>query len=154
MPKVYIADNPQPNAFATGRNPEHAAVCATTGLLERLSHEELAGVIAHELAHVKNRDTLIMTIAATIGGAISMLANFAWFMGGDRRSNPLGALGIILVMLVNPATAHMFIINPLHVGSMRGLFSTHPTTDERVARLNAMAAEMGQAERQRPWGSA
>jgi heat shock protein HtpX len=209
MPKVYIADNPQPNAFATGRNPEHAAVCATTGLLERLSHEELAGVIAHELAHVKNRDTLIMTIAATIGGAISMLANFAWFMGGDRRNNPLGAIGIVLVMLVmpfaamlvqmaisrsrefeadrigaemsgrplwlasalrriehaarrignaeaehNPATAHMFIINPLHVGSMRGLFSTHPTTDERVARLNAMATELGQAERQRPWGSA
>jgi heat shock protein HtpX len=207
MPKVYIAENPQPNAFATGRNPEHAAVCATTGLLERLSQEELAGVLAHELAHVKNRDTLIMTIAATIGGAISMLANFAWFMGGDRRNNPLGAIGMVLVMLVmpiaammvqmaisrsrefeadrmgadisgrplwlasalrqieqaahripnmqaerNPATAHMFIINPLHMGSLRGLFSTHPTVAERVARLNAMAAEMGQTTHQNPWG--
>jgi heat shock protein HtpX len=209
MPKVYIADNPQPNAFATGRNPEHAAVCVTTGLLDRLSQEELAGVLAHELAHVKNRDTLIMTIAATIGGAISMLANFAWFMGGDRRNNPLGAIGMLLVMLVmpiaamlvqmaisrsrefeadrigaevsgrplwlasalqqiehaarrvpnaaaehNPATAHMFIINPLNAGSLRGLFSTHPTTAERVARLNAMASQMGQAPRHNPWGDA
>src|ERR1700752_2675162 len=91
MPKVYIAENPQPNAFATGRDPEHAAVCATTGLLQRLSTEELAGVLAHELAHVKNRDTLTMTIAATIGGAISMLANFAMFTGGaNRRDSPLG----------------------------------------------------------------
>jgi heat shock protein HtpX len=209
MPKIYIAENPQPNAFATGRNPEHAAVAVTTGLLQRLSPEELAGVLAHELAHVKNRDTLIMTIAATIGGAISMLANFAWFMGGDRRKNPLGMIGMLLVMLVmpiaamlvqmaisrsrefeadrigadisgrplwlasalrqiehaarrvpneqaehNPATAHMFIINPLHVGSLRGLFSTHPTTDERVARLTAMAGELGQATPARPWGEA
>jgi heat shock protein HtpX len=209
MPKVYIADNPQPNAFATGRDPNHAAVCVTTGLYERLSPEELAGVLAHELAHVKNRDTLIMTIAATIGGAISMLANFAWFMGGDRRNNPLGMIGMLLVMLVmpiaamlvqmaisrsrefeadrigadisgrplwlasalrqiehaakrvpnaqaehNPATAHMFIINPLHTGSLRGLFSTHPTTDERVARLKAMAGQLGQSAQPGPWDSA
>jgi heat shock protein HtpX len=209
MPKVYIADNPQPNAFATGRNPEHAAVCATTGLLDALSPEEVAGVLAHELGHVKNRDTLIMTIAATIGGAISMLANFAWFMGGDRRNNPLGAVGMLLVMLVmpiaamlvqmaisrareyeadragaeisgrplwlasalsriehaskrvanpaaehNPATAHMFIINPLHTGNLAGLFSTHPSTQERVARLNALAAQLGPQARPRPWGDA
>jgi heat shock protein HtpX len=210
MPKVYISENPQPNAFATGRNPQHAAVCATTGLLDTLTHEEVAGVIAHELAHVKNRDTLTMTIAATIGGAVSMLANFAFFMGGDRdRNNPLGMVGILLVMIVmpvaammiqmaisrtreyeadrmgaaisgrplwlasalsriesasrrvgnpaaehNPATAHMFIINPLSGGNLAGLFSTHPTTQERVARLRAMAAELGQAPRISPWGDA
>lgn len=206
MPKVYIAENDQPNAFATGRNPEHAAVCATTGLLNRLSREELAGVLAHELSHVKNRDTLTMTIVATIGGAIGMLANFAFFMGG-RRNNPLGAVGAIAVailapiaaMLVqmavsrarefeadrsgailsgrplwlasalqriehaaevvdnpeaeaNPATAHMFIINPLHDGGMSSLFASHPSTEERIARLNAMAAEMGQAPKPGPWG--
>jgi heat shock protein HtpX len=201
MPKVYIAQNPQPNAFATGRNPEHAAVCATTGLLERLSYEELAGVLAHELAHVKNRDTLIMTVTATLAGAISMLANFAFFFGGghDRR-NPLGPLGALLIMIVaplaamlvqlaisrtrefeadregamisgrplwlasalqrisanvqridnieaerNPATAHLFIINPLHGGGLGSLFATHPSTEQRVARLRAMASEMGQA---------
>jgi len=198
MPRVYIADNPQPNAFATGRNPEHAAVCATTGLLQRLNEQELAGVLAHELSHVKNRDTLVMTITATIAGAISMLANFAFFMGG-RRNSPLGAIGVLLVVLLaplaaalvqmaisrtreykadhsgallsgrplwlasalqhisndaerieneaadaHPATAHMFIINPLH-GGMAGLFATHPPTEERVARLQAMAAEMGEA---------
>jgi heat shock protein HtpX len=206
MPKVYIAHNPQPNAFATGRNPEHAAVCATTGLLERLNQEELAGVLAHELSHVKNRDTLIMTITATIAGAVSMLANFAWFMGGDRRNNPLGAVGMILVMIVapfaavlvqmaisrtrefeadrsgaqisgrplwlasalrqissaanrientdaeaHPATAHMFIINPLHGGNFGNLFASHPSTEERIARLQAMAAEMGQAPERGPW---
>jgi heat shock protein HtpX len=206
MPKVYIAENDQPNAFATGRNPEHAAVCATTGLLNRLNREELAGVLAHELSHVKNRDTLTMTIVATIGGAIGMLANFAFFMGG-RRNNPLGAVGGILVailvpiaaMLVqmgisrarefeadrsgamlsgrplwlasalqriehaaevvenpqaeaNPATAHMFIINPLHGGGMSSLFSSHPSTEERVARLKPMAVEMGQAPTPGPWG--
>ena len=92
MPKVYIIENDQPNAFATGRNPENAAVAATSGLLRRLSHEEVAGVMAHELAHVKNRDTLIMTITATIAGAVSMLTNFAFFFGGgDNRNNPLGA---------------------------------------------------------------
>jgi heat shock protein HtpX len=213
MPKVYICDNPQPNAFATGRDPEHAAVCATTGLMERLTPEELAGVMAHELAHIKNRDTLIMTITATIAGAIGMLANFAFFMGGarsgDGRGSPLGAVGAILVMILapiaamlvqmavsrareyeadrigaeisgrplwlasalreiessakqigndraeaNPATAHMFIINPLHAhamgGGLRSLFSTHPTTAERVARLNRMANAMGQAQ-PNPW---
>ena len=209
MPKVYIAQNPQPNAFATGRNPEHAAVCATTGLLERLSYEELAGVLAHELAHVKNRDTLIMTITATLAGAISMLANFAFFFGGggnDRR-NPLGPLGALLIMIVaplaamlvqlaisrtreyeadrngalisgrplwlasalqrisanvqridnvdaerNPATAHMFIINPLHGGGLGSLFATHPSTEQRIARLRTMANEMGQAPERGPWG--
>jgi heat shock protein HtpX len=205
MPKVYIADNPQPNAFATGRNPSHAAVCATTGLLERLSQEEIAGVMAHELAHVKNRDTLTMTIAATISGAIAMLGNFAFFMGG-RRDNPLGILGVLIVIIVmplaatliqlaisrtrefeadrigaeisgrplwlasalqrinraahqignepaegHPATAHMFIINPLSGGNFRGLFTTHPSTEERVHRLQAMASAMGQAPAAGPW---
>ena len=207
MPKVYIAENPQPNAFATGRDPQHAAVCATTGLLERLSYEELAGVMAHELAHVKNRDTLIMTITATLAGAISMLANFAFFFGGgnDRR-NPLGPLGAILIMIVaplaamlvqmaisrtrefeadregamisgrphwlasalqrissgvqridntdaerNPATAHLFIINPLHGGSFSTLFATHPSVEQRVTRLRQMANEMGQAPEAGPW---
>src|SRR3954462_1734019 len=100
MPRVFIAENPQPNAFATGRSPEHAAVCVTTGILERLNQEELAGVLAHELSHVKNRDTLIMTITATIAGAISMLANFAFFIGGSRRNNQLGAVGAILIMIL------------------------------------------------------
>jgi heat shock protein HtpX len=207
MPKVYIAQNPQPNAFATGRNPQHAAVCATTGLLERLSYEELAGVMAHELAHVKNRDTLIMTITATLAGAISMLANFAFFFGGGNgRRNPLGTFGAILIMILaplaatlvqlaisrtreyeadregaeisgrplwlasalqrisanvqridnvdaerNPATAHMFIINPLHGGGLGSLFATHPSTEQRVARLQAMANEMGQEPERGPW---
>ena len=171
MPKVYIMENPQPNAFATGRNPEHAAVAFTTGILEQLSPEELAGVAAHELAHIKHRDTLTMTITAVIAGAISMLANMAMFMGhGDRRGQPGGiALTLVVSMLApiaamlvqaaisrgrefeadragaeisgrpmwlasalgrmersvrggtpnyeadaNPATAHLFIINPLH----------------------------------------
>ena len=208
MPRVYVIDNPQPNAFATGRNPENAAVAATTGLLERLSSEEVAGVMAHELAHVKNRDTLIMTITATVAGAISMIANFGLFFGGGNRNNPLGIVGVLLVailapfaaMLVqmaisrareyeadrigaeicrqplwlasalgkisqaaaaidnqpaeaNPATAHMFIINPLHAHAVDGLFSTHPNTENRIARLKEMAAEMGQVQRApRPWG--
>jgi len=203
MPKVYITENPQPNAFATGRDPAHAAVCVTSGLLATVSKEELAGVIAHELGHVRNRDTLTMTITAVIAGAIGMLANFAFFMG-DRR-NPLGLVGMLLVtmlaplaaMLVqaaisrsrefeadkagaeltgrplwladalaqidqsarktlnapadaNPATAHMFIINPLH-GGLSGLFASHPATEERIARLRAMA---GVPERPAagPWG--
>jgi heat shock protein HtpX len=203
MPKVYITENPQPNAFATGRDPAHAAICVTSGLLATVSKEELAGVIAHELGHVRNRDTLTMTITAVIAGAIGMLANFAFFMG-DRR-NPLGLVGVLLVtmlapvaaMLVqaaisrsrefeadkagaeltgrplwladalaqidqsarktlnapadaNPATAHMFIINPLH-GGLSGLFASHPSTEERIARLRAMA---GVSERPTagPWG--
>jgi len=207
MPRVYIAENEQPNAFATGRNPEHAAVCATTGLLQKVTHEELAGVLAHELSHVKNRDTLTMTIVATIGGVIGMLANFAFFMGGDRRNNPLGPLAAILVAIVaplaamlvqmaisrarefeadrsgallsgrplwlasalqriesaaeqidnppaeaNPATAHMFIVNPLHGGGISSLFASHPSTEERIARLKAMAAGMGQLPKPGPWG--
>ena len=208
MPKVYIAENDQPNAFATGRDPEHAAVCATTGLLNRVSNEELAGVLAHELSHVKNRDTLTMTIVATMAGAISMLANFAFFLGGgDRRNNPLGVVGVILVAILapiaavlvqmaisrtrefeadrsgailsgrplwlasalqriesaaevienpnaeaNPATAHMFIINPLHGGGIASLFASHPSTEERISRLKTMATEMGQAPKPGPWG--
>jgi heat shock protein HtpX len=206
MPKVYIADNPQPNAFATGRDPQHAAVCATTGLLDQLSYEELAGVMAHELAHIKNRDTLIMTITATIAGAISMLANFAFFFGGRDRHNPLGPLGALLILIVaplaamlvqmaisrtrefeadregamisgrpiwlasalqrisagvqridnvdaerNPATAHLFIINPLHGGGLGSWFSTHPSTEQRISRLRVMAMEMGQAPQSGPW---
>jgi len=193
MPKVYIIDNPQPNAFATGRNPENAAVAATTGLLKTLNRAEIEGVMAHELAHVKNRDTLTMTITATIAGAISMLANFALFFGG-RRDNPLGLIGTILVMIFaplaamlvqmaisrtrefaadktgaeisgeplalasaleklhfgasrtineaaedNPATAHMFIVNPLHGRAFDSLFSTHPRMEERIARLQTLA---------------
>ncbi|MEJ8574870.1 zinc metalloprotease HtpX [Microbaculum marinum] len=213
MPKVYIIENPQPNAFATGRNPQNAAVAATTGILQSLSREELAGVMAHELAHVKHHDTLIMTITATMAGAISMLANFALFFGGSRN-NPLGLVGTILMMILaplaamlvqmaisrsreyeadrigaeicgqplwlasalgkiagaakripnqaaerNPATAHMFIINPLHGERMDSLFSTHPATENRVARLREMAAGMGAgmgaatpAGRSGPWG--
>jgi len=204
MPKVYVVENEQPNAFATGRNPEHAAVCVTTGLLQRVSHEELAGVLAHELGHVKHRDTLTMTITATIAGAVSMLANFAFFLGGDRRNNPLGLVGMVLVMLLapiaavlvqmavsrsrefeadkagaeisgrplwlasalehidsaarridnveaeqNPATAHMFIVNPLH-GGLSGLFASHPSTQERVAKLRALAGQP--ATTPGPWG--
>jgi heat shock protein HtpX len=198
MPRVYLIDSEQPNAFATGRNPQNAAVAATTGLLRRLSADEVAGVMAHELAHVRNRDTLIMTITATIAGAISMLANFALFFGRGRN-NPLGIVGVILIailaplaaMLVqtaisrnrefaadrigaeisgrplwlasalqkihaaaeridnraaeaNPATAHMFIINPLHARRIDSLFSTHPSTAARIERLRALAHEMGQ----------
>ena len=107
MPKVYIIEQDQPNAFATGRNPENAAVAATTGLLRMLSHEEVAGVMAHELAHVKNRDTLIMTITATLAGAVSALANIAMFaqLFGGNRNSPLGAVGAILVMIVGPIAA-------------------------------------------------
>ncbi|WP_282605592.1 zinc metalloprotease HtpX [Pelagibius sp. Alg239-R121] len=194
MPKVYLIDNDQPNAFATGRNPENAAVAATSGLLRRLNGQEVAGVMAHELAHVQNRDTLTMTITATLAGAISMLANFALFFGGNRN-NPLGIVGSLAMMFLapmaaglvqmaisrsreyeadrlgaelcgnplwlasalekidrsaqnidnvqaerNPATAHMFIINPLHAHKIDNLFSTHPSTANRVARLRAMAA--------------
>ena len=193
-PKIYLIENPQPNAFATGRNPEHAAVAATTGLLKMLNRDEIAGVMAHELAHVKNRDSLTMTITAVLAGAIGMLANFAFFFGGSRdRGSPLGGIGALLVMLVaplaamlvqfaisrsreyeadrvgaeisgrprslasalakiskgaaeipneyaeaNPASAHLFIINPLHGRGADSLFSTHPATQNRIERLLAM----------------
>jgi len=205
MPRVFITENPQPNAFATGRDPEHAAVCVTSGLLASVNNEELAGVLAHELGHVRNRDTLTMTITAVIAGAVSMIANFAFFMGGDRRNNPLGLVGILLVTLLapiaavlvqaaisrsrefeadragaeitgrplwlasalaeidqaakrienypadaNPATAHMFIINPLH-GGLSGLFASHPSTEDRIVRLRAMAGVPTTAPRG-PWG--
>jgi heat shock protein HtpX len=191
MPKVYIIENDQPNAFATGRNPDNAAVAVTTGLMRRLDAGELAGVVAHELAHIKNRDTLIMTITATMAGAISMLANFMMFFGGNN--NRMGLIGTLAVMILapfaatlvqmaisrsreyeadrvgaeicgrpdwladalekialkakvidnhaaekNPSTAHMFIINPLHVHAIDCLFSTHPNTNERIRRLRAM----------------
>jgi len=211
MPKVYIMDNPQPNAFATGRNPENAAVAATTGLLQILDRDELAGVMAHELAHVKNRDTLVMTMTATIAGAISMLANFGMFFGGTRdRNNPFGMIGVLLTvflaplaaMLVqmaisrtreygadrggaaisreplalasalakisgaahhignptaeaNPATAHMFIINPLSGARMDGLFSTHPDPRNRIEALQQIAREMNATSpgaNAGPWG--
>lgn len=200
MPKVFIIHEDQPNAFATGRNPENAAVAATTGLLNRLSSEEVAGVMAHELAHVQNRDTLTMTITATLAGAISMLGNFAFFFSGNRENgnNALSAIGTIIAMIVapfaamivqmavsrtreyaadrrgaeicgnplwlssaldkiarsakaivneeaehHPATAHMFIINPLSGRGADNLFSTHPDTDNRIAALEQMATEMG-----------
>lgn len=105
MPRVYLIDEDQPNAFATGRNPENAAVAATTGLLRRLSRQELAGVMAHELAHVKNRDTLIMAVTATLAGAISMVANFALFFGGRSRDNPLGLIGTLAMVFLAPMAA-------------------------------------------------
>ena len=111
MPRVYLMDNPQPNAFATGRNPENAAVAVTTGLLQHLSREEVAGVIAHELAHIRNRDTLIMTITATFAGAISMLAQFGMFFGGNRDNNHGGGMGIIgtLAMVILAPIAAMLV---------------------------------------------
>lgn len=197
MPKVYLMDNPQPNAFATGRDPQHAAVAVTTGLMQSLSREELAGVIAHELAHVKNHDTLIMTITATIAGAISMIAQFGMFFGGNRENGP-GIIGSLAMMILaplsativqmaisrtreysadkmgaqicgqpmwlasalvkidnaahqipnmdaerSPATAHMFIINPLSGQGMDNLFSTHPSTENRVRELQRLAGELG-----------
>lgn len=199
-PKVYVYDSPQPNAFATGRNPENSAVAASTGLLQSLTPQEVAGVMAHELAHIQNRDTLTMTITATLAGAISMLGNFAFFFGGNRENNnPLGFIGVLVAMIVaplaamlvqmaisrtreysadrrgaeicgnplwlasalqkisraarqihnddaerNPATAHMFIINPLSGERMDNLFSTHPNTENRVAALQAMSQEFAQ----------
>lgn len=199
MPKIYLIPSDQPNAFATGRNPQNAAVAVTAGLLRNLSEQEVAGVIAHELAHIRNRDTLIMTVTATIAGAISMLANLAIFMPRDRNSQ-MGGLGALITMIFapmaaaivqmaisrtreyeadrvgaeicghplwlasalqriegfaarvdnvqaerNPATAHMFIINPLHAHARDRLFSTHPATANRVAELRRLAERMGQA---------
>ncbi len=202
MPRVYLIKSDQPNAFATGRNPQNAAVAASTGLLEQLSKEEVAGVMAHELAHIENRDTLTMTITATLAGAISMLGNFAFFFGGNRdNNNPLGGLGTLFAMIVAPlaamvvqmavsrtreysadrrgaeitgnplwlasalkkiaaaakqipnyraerfpASAHMFIINPLFGLGADSLFSTHPATENRVAALEEMAQEFAGQE--------
>lgn len=195
MPKVYIINEDAPNAFATGRNPENAAVAATTGILKVLSERELRGVMAHELAHVKNRDILISTVSATMAGAISALANFAMFFGGRDRPNFIVSLAISLLapmaaMVIqmaisrareyeadrvgaeiagdpealasalqkieryargipleaaeaHPETAQMMIMNPLSGGGMRSLFSTHPDTGDRVARLMEMARQMG-----------
>ena len=221
MPRVYLIDEEQPNAFATGRDPEHAAVAATTGLLRHLSREEVAGVMAHELAHVRHRDTLIMTVAATLSGAIGMLASFGGLMGGGRDSegrplvNPIVAIAAMILapmaaMLVqmaisrgreyeadrmgaeicgqpqwlasalaklhagtqqihneaaerNPATAHMYIANPLAAaGGMSSLFSTHPPMEERIARLQAMGGQSyaqprpqaSSTPRRGPWGGA
>ncbi len=196
MPRVYIIDQEQPNAFATGRNPGHAAVAVTTGIMRILSQEELQGVIGHELAHVKHRDILISTIAATIAGAVSFLAQMAqWAMifGGhrgddDEGGSPIAAIimmivGPIAAMIIqmaisrsreyvadeggarlagnprylsgalrklhtasqkipmdaNPATSHMFIVNPLSGGGILKLFSTHPPIEERIARLESMS---------------
>lgn len=195
MPKVYIIHEDQPNAFATGRNPENAAVAATTGILQMLSERELRGVMAHELAHVMHRDILISTISATMAGAISALANFAVMFGGrdeeGRPANPIAGIAVALLAPLaasliqmaisrarefeadrggaeiagdpnaladalmkidafargipmptaeaHPETGQMMIMNPLSGGGLRGLFSTHPATEERVARLRALA---------------
>jgi heat shock protein HtpX len=195
MPRVYLIREDAPNAFATGRNPQNAAVAATTGILDLLSERELRGVMAHELAHVKHRDILISTISATMAGAISMLANFAMFFGGrdseGRPANPIASIAVALLAPMaagliqmaisrarefeadrggaeisgdpaalasalekihrrargiplqtaeaHPETAQMMIMNPLSGGGLAGLFSTHPSTEERVARLMAMA---------------
>lgn len=211
MPKVYLIETDQPNAFATGRDPDNAAVAVTRGLLANLSPEEVAGVVAHELAHIQNRDTLLMTVTATFAGAISMLANFGLFFGGsDDRERPMGFIGTLALMFLaplaaglvqmaisrsreyeadrlgaeicgqplwlasalgrierlaqridnvgaerNPATAHMFIINPLHAMRHDRLFATHPNTANRIAALEAMAGgargAFATAPRRGPW---
>jgi heat shock protein HtpX len=191
MPKVYIIPSEGLNAFATGRNPSHAAVAATQGIIRALTREELTGVMAHELSHVRNRDILIGTIAAALAGAISMLAHFGLFFGGRRDDrdggSPIAMLAMVILapmaaaliqmaisrsreyeadasgaracgnplwlanalrkleagsrrapMDANPATAHMFIVNPLRGGGMMSLFSTHPPMEDRIARLEAM----------------
>jgi heat shock protein HtpX len=219
QPRVTIIESEQPNAFATGRDPAHAAVAATTGLLAMLDRREIRAVMGHELAHVKNRDTLTMTVTATVAGAISMLANFAFFFGGSSdRERPGGFIGVIAIMILapmaaalvqmaisrgreyeadrvgasiandpaalasalqkidafarggavnygaerNPATAHMFIINPLAGRGADNLFSTHPSTANRVAALEQTYGRMAPAttavpvtkgrRRAGPWG--
>ncbi len=201
MPKVYIIQTGQPNAFATGRNPQNAAVAASAGLLRMMSKEEVSGVLGHELTHVRNRDTLTMTVAATIAGAISMLANFGMFFGGSRREGGGGIVSTLLAIIVapiaaaliqmaisrsreyaadrggaelcghplwlasalqkieraaqqipneqaeeHPASASLYIINPLTGGGMDNLFSTHPNTENRIAALQEQAREMGQMQ--------
>jgi heat shock protein HtpX len=217
MPRVYLMDNPQPNAFATGRIAQQAAVAITSGLLHALDRDEAAGVIAHELAHIRNRDTLTMTITATIAGAISMLGNFAMFagFGGNRENNHLGLIGTLAMVILaplaamlvqmaisrtreyaadelgaricgdplalasalakishaahvvpnetaeqSPATAHLFIVNPLSGERMDNLFSTHPATENRIAALQRLAGEMSALRRapqavtaSGPWGA-
>ena len=203
MPKVYLIDEDAPNAFATGRNPDNAAVAATTGIIRVLSARELRGVMAHELAHVKHRDILISTVSATMAGAIGMLANFAMMFGGrggdGQRSNPIASIAVALLAPLaasliqmaisrarefeadrggaeisgdpaalasaldkihrfaqglpmeaaerHPETAQMMIMNPLSAGGLRGLISTHPPTEERVAALMAMAQAGGRIGR-------
>ncbi|MGL1833559.1 zinc metalloprotease HtpX [Rhodocyclaceae bacterium SMB388] len=196
MPKVYIIDEAQPNAFATGRNPDNAAVAATTGIIRMLSERELRGVMAHELAHVKNRDILISTMSATVAGAISMLAQFGMFFGGRGENRPHPAFALLMMILApmaamviqmaisrtrefgadrggaeisgdpealasalakieayakgipmqvaerHPETAQMMIMNPLSGGGLRGLFSTHPATQDRIAKLRAMVGRV------------
>ena len=214
MPRLYIVPDPTPNAFATGRDPRHAAVAVNHGLLEILNEDEVEGVIAHELSHVKHRDILISTIAATMAGALVMLSRMAWWGmmlggygggdGGERRRDeggmsPIGALVMIIVAPIaaliiqlaisrsreyaadesggrltkrpqslasallklerqnerlpsptaTPATAHMYIVNPLHGGVLTSLFSTHPPIEDRVARLEALARQIGAAPRSR-----
>ena len=130
MPKVYIIDSPVPNAFATGRNPEHAAVAVTTALANALDKDEIEGVLAHELSHVKHGDILIGTIAASMAGIITTLSHWGMFFGGgDRDRN-------------SSSSAHMFIICPFSAKDMQQLFSTHPSTADRVARLRAQAKAM------------
>ena len=202
MPQLYIIEQDQPNAFATGRSPERAAVALTSGIMRQLSRDELAGVIAHELAHIRNRDTLIMTVSATVAGAISMLAQFGLFFGGGRGRGAMGFVGVLLAAIMapiaamliqalisrtreysadrmggeicgnplwlasalakiagdagggarrpemataesHPASAHLFIVNPLAGRRMDGLFTTHPKTGNRIAALKEQAIEMG-----------
>lgn len=197
MPKVYLIPSDSPNAFATGRNPEHAAVAVTQGIVRILSREELEGVLGHEMAHVRNRDILIGTVAATLAGAVMMLARFAQFAaifggGGDRDRDGGGVFGLLAMAILapigallvqmavsrsreyladetgarycgnpgslasalekisyaskrvpmeaSPATAHMFIMNPLSGGGLRSLFSTHPPVEKRIERLRSMRA--------------
>ncbi len=206
-PRVYVMQEAQPNAFATGRNPARSAVAVTTGLMQMLSREELAGVIAHELAHIRNRDTLTMTVAATIAGAISSIVNLGLMFGGGRdRPNVVVTLLLVLVaplaaaviqMAISrsreyaadrlgaeicgqplwlasaldkiaggvahlpneaaearPATAPLFIVNPLSGRRMDGLFSTHPATENRIAALVELAQSAGliAPTRRGPWG--
>ncbi|MEM6662833.1 MAG: zinc metalloprotease HtpX [Pseudomonadota bacterium] len=209
MPDVYVIDSPQPNAFATGRSPEKGAVAATTGLMQMMDRNELAGVMAHELAHIKNRDTLIMTVCATVVGALSMLAQWGWLLRG-RGNNGIGIVGALLAMILapmaagliqmlisrtreysadklggeicgnplwlasalqklgsgagriempsaekNPASAHLFIVNPLSGKGVDNLFSTHPKMENRIAALKQQAQEMGRTASpsgDRQWG--